>query len=79
MDKKNIALGLAGAALIYDGVVTLHNRKIRAKRNKRIEKLEQLAVINLKTIVYLTSKMEAHNVPMSEFDMIALNDIMKQS
>lgn len=64
--KKNIVIGILVAAVAYDGLVNIHNRKIFENQKKTIKDLDE-------KMLYLATKLDEHNIPCDKFDDIVMN------
>ena len=64
--KKNIVIGILVAAIVYDGLVGIHNRKIFENQKETIKNLDEM-------MLYLATKLDEHDIPCDKFDNIVMD------
>lgn len=74
-DKFKIATALLVLSSIYDHQVHRRNKKTFESLVKENENLRQAGKTLMKQYEYLASKMDEHDVPITEFDRIILTNL----
>ena len=64
--KKNIVIGILVTAIVYDGLVGIHNRKIFENQKETIKDLDE-------KVYYMATKLDENNIPCDEFDAIVMD------
>lgn len=74
-DKFKIATVVLAAVLVHDSVVGYRNRKKFEEVKQNAEVLAKLLDYSLKQTAYLSDKLDLHDVPVTEFDRIAMDNL----
>jgi hypothetical protein len=76
MKKIAILNGISFAALVYDMRVNYRNKKRYAEVLERNVKYQNMIASQQRQIAYLASMLDKHEVTLSEFDLIAFNNLI---
>jgi hypothetical protein len=76
MKKIAILNVISFAALAYDSKVHYRNKKRHAEVLERNIKYQNMIASQQRQIAYLASMLDKHEVTMSEFDLIAFNNLI---
>lgn len=74
-DKFKIATAILGAIVVYDEIVCLRNKRAAAHNQKLFEESTERNASLCRQMDYLTDMLNKHQVPVTDFDIIAMNNL----
>lgn len=66
MKIKKLAIGLLGAALVYDGIIARRNREMYTALKTDAARYQEV-------LIYFAHKLKEHKIPYTEFDNIVMS------